>query len=126
MGEWKGTIDFISVPLDDLDFILGNDFFKRAKISLLPYLNGLLILDEKQPCFVVGISKQPKRPSRERTLSALQLEKGLKKGEHTYVTTLIEIKSDKHVEVLDAVIPMLNRFEEVRPPEFPKKLPPRR
>ena len=27
MGDWKGTIDFLSVPLDDFDFILGNDFF---------------------------------------------------------------------------------------------------
>ena len=27
IGDWKGTIDFLSVPLDDHDFILGNDFF---------------------------------------------------------------------------------------------------
>ena len=71
MGDWKGTIDFLSVPLDDFDFILGNDFFQRAKVALLPHLNGLLIMDEKQPCFVVGISKSPKRPSGEKTLSAL-------------------------------------------------------
>ena len=78
IGDWKGTIDFLSVPLDDFDFILGNDFFQRAKVALLPHLNGLLIMDEKQPCFVAGISKPPKRPSREKTLSTLQLEKGLR------------------------------------------------
>ena len=71
MGDWKGTIDFLSVPLDDFDFILGNYFFQRAKVALLPHLNGLLIMDEKQPCFVAGISKPPKRPSREKALSAL-------------------------------------------------------
>ena len=27
MGDWKCTIDFLSVPLDDFDFILGNEFF---------------------------------------------------------------------------------------------------
>ena len=27
LGDWKGTINFLSVPLDDFDFILGNDFF---------------------------------------------------------------------------------------------------
>ena len=32
MGDWKGTIDFFNVPLDDFDFILGNDFFQRAKV----------------------------------------------------------------------------------------------
>ena len=124
MGDWKGTI--LSVPLDDFDFILGNDFFQRAKVALLPHLNRLLIMDEKQPCFVASISKPPKRPMGEKTLSPLQLEKGLGKGKHSYVTALIEIKPDKHVEVPDAVVPMLKRFEDVMPPELPKKLPPRR
>lgn len=27
LGDWKGTINFLSVPLVDFDFILGNDFF---------------------------------------------------------------------------------------------------
>ena len=83
-------------------------------------------MDEKQPCFVVGINKLLKRPSGEKTLSALQLEKGHRKGEHTYVTTLIKIKLDKHVEVSDVVVPMLKRFEDMMPLELPKKLPPRR
>ena len=51
---------------------------------------------------------------------------GLRKGKHTYVAGLIEIKSDKYVEVPDAVAPMLNKFEDVMPHELPKKLPPRR
>ena len=114
------------MPLDDFDFILGNDFFQRAKVALLPHLNGLQIMDEKQPCFVAGINKLPKRPLGEKIMSGLQLEKGLRKGEHTYVAALIDSKPDKHVEVQDVVVPMLKIFEDVRPPELPKKLPPRR
>ena len=83
-------------------------------------------MDEKQPCFVAGISKPPKRLSGEKTLSALQLEKGLRKGEHTYVAAMIEIKPDKQVEVPDVIAPILRRFADVMPPELPKKLPPRR
>ena len=64
-------IDFLSVPLDDFDFILGKDLFQRAKVALLPHLNGLLIMDEKQPCIVASISKSPKRPLGEKTLFAL-------------------------------------------------------
>ena len=67
-------------------------------------------MDKKLPCFLAGFSKPPKRPLGEKTLSAPQLEIGLKKDEHTYVTALIEIKLDKHAEVLDAVVRMLNRF----------------
>ena len=70
-------------------------------------------MDEKQPCFVASISKPPKRPSGEKTLSALQLEKGLRKGEHTYVAALIEIKSDNQVEVPDVIAPILSRFVDV-------------
>ena len=62
MGDWKSKIDFLCVPLDYFDFILGKDFFYRAKIALLPHLNGLLIMDKKLPCFLAGISKPPKRP----------------------------------------------------------------
>ena len=39
--------------------------------------------------------------------------------------TLIKIKPDKHVEVPD-VVPVLRRFADMMPPEFPKKLPLRR
>ena len=39
---------------------------------------------------------------------------------------MIKIKSDKQVEVLDAIAPILRRFSDVMPPELPKKLPPRR
>ena len=80
-------------------------------------------MEEKQPCFMVDISKPPKRPFGEKTLSTLQLEKGLRKGEYTYVATLIEIKPDKYVEVLDAIAPILSKFADVMPLEFPKKLP---
>ena len=83
-------------------------------------------MDEKQPCFVASISKLPKRPSGEKNLSALQLEKGLRKGEQPYVAAMIEIKPDKQVEVPNAIAPILSRFADVMPPDLPKKLPPRR
>ena len=93
---------------------------------MLSHLNELLIMDEKQSCFVTSINKPPKRHMEEKTLLALQLEKGLRKGKHTYVATLIEINPDKHFEVPDIVASMLKIFEDVMPPELPKKLPPRR
>ena len=46
LGNWKGTVNFLSMPLNDFDFILGNDFFQRVKVALLPHLNGVLIMDE--------------------------------------------------------------------------------
>ena len=75
------------MSLDDFDFISGNDFFHRLKVALLPHLNGMFIMDEMQPYYVHGLSKSPKKPSKEGTISALQVEKGLKKGQLAYVAT---------------------------------------
>ena len=57
--------------LDDFDFILGNDFFQRAKIALLPHLNEMLIMDETQPCYVQGLNKLPKKLYKERIIFTL-------------------------------------------------------
>ena len=75
---------------------------------------------------MTGIRKPSKRPSREKNLSAAQLEQGLKKGKLTYVMTLIEIKPNKHVKVPNEVLPILNKYDDVMPPELLKKLPFRR
>ena len=75
---------------------------------------------------MTDIRKPSKRPSREKTLSASQLEHELKKGELTYVTTLIEVKPNKHVKVPNEVLHILNKYDDVMPLELPKKLPPRR
>ena len=44
----------------------------------------------------------------------------------TYLATLIEMKQDKYVEVLDSVAGLLEEFADVMPSKLPKTLPPRR
>ncbi|GMP63109.1 hypothetical protein CsSME_00024932 [Camellia sinensis var. sinensis] len=107
----------MAVPLDDCDFILGNDFFVAAKVALMPYLDGLLISDEKEPCFVA---------KKDEMLLAMQVRNGLRKGEETFLVALIEIKLALIIEVSDAVTDVLAEFVDVMPPELPKSLPPRR
>ena len=58
-------------------------------------------------------------------LSVIQLKKGLKRGQETYVAVLIEIKEGQSMEVLDSVVKILKEFRDVMPVELPKKLPPR-
>ena len=40
------------MPLDDFDLILGIDFLLKAKVALISYLGGLMVLDEIQSYFV--------------------------------------------------------------------------
>lgn len=80
VGEWAGKVNFHVVPLDDFDVILGNDFMVKAKAAVMPFLGGLLIMDEKQPCFVQTVDALPvKGTSRMEKLTALQV---LSRQEH--------------------------------------------
>jgi hypothetical protein len=49
VGEWSGKVNFLVVPLDDFE---GNEFFMLAKAIPMPFLGGMLIMEESQPCFV--------------------------------------------------------------------------
>lgn len=43
VGCWTRKINLTIVPLDDFDIILGIEFFKAAKVSVMSYLNGMMI-----------------------------------------------------------------------------------
>lgn len=127
INGWSGKVDLMVYPLDDFELILGNEFLKVAKVAVMPHLGGILIADEKQPCFVSGhaVNKRT-REVKGGCLSAIQVQKGLRKGDVTYLAALIEIKPDVQVEVPDEVAGLLKEFKDVMPPELPKTLPPRR
>ena len=60
-------------------------------------------------------------------LSAMQLEKGLKKNEVTYLAALKKDLINPMGDPMPAEVKKaLDEFKDVMPPELPKKLPPRR
>jgi hypothetical protein len=128
VGEWSGKVNFLVVPLDDFDVILGNEFFVLAKAVPMPFVGGLLIMDEKQPCFVRAARGAPHsdKGSKESTLSAMQLKQGLRRGEVTYLAAMREIKEETWMDVPEEVVEVLEEFGDVMPPELPKTLPPKR
>jgi len=127
VGDWIGKVTFLVVPLDDFNIILGNTIFVLAKAVPMPFLGGLLIMDEKQPCFVKATKKDVGESSKKKGLiSAMQLKDGLRRGEVTYLAALREVKKRDAVEVPEKVAELLVEFSDVMPAELPKTLPPRR
>ena len=104
VGSWRGKLDFMVVPLDDFDLVLGNSFFIKARVALIPHLGGMLILDEGSPGFVAAVTV-PEKDSKHAggMISAIQVEHGVKRGEMTYLAALLELKPDKVVKVPDCV-----------------------
>ncbi|KAL6319624.1 hypothetical protein AAG906_020701 [Vitis piasezkii] len=94
------------------------------KGGLIPHLGGLMVLEEKR--FVRALRAKDGGKGQPEMLSAIQLKKGLKRGQETYVAALIEIKEGQTMEVPDSVVRILKEFSDVMPAELPKELPPRR
>ena len=126
VGEWKGKCNLLCVPLDDFNLILGIDFFFKSKAAMIPYLGGLMILEEKRPCFVPVVKGKAEKHGKAEMVSALQLKKGLKRGQETYLAALVEIHEGHNVKVFDSVAGILKEFRDIMPSDLPKDLPPRR
>ena len=84
----------------------------------------MAILEEEKPCMVLTVTEGTlKTPM----LSAMQVKKGLKRKEVTYLATLKEERDDGSGEPLPKEIEgVLDEFKDVMPPELPKRLSPRR
>ena len=54
----------------------------------------------------------------------LQLKKGLKQGQETYLAEFVEIHEGKNVEVLGPVTVVLKELRDIMLSELPKELPP--
>ncbi|XP_059598999.1 transposon Ty3-I Gag-Pol polyprotein [Vitis vinifera] len=83
-----------------------------------------MVLEEKQLYFVQALRAKDGGKGQPEMLSAIQLKRGLKKGQETYVAALIKIKEGQSVEVPDSVVKILKEFKDVMPAELPKELPP--
>ena len=124
IGSWEGKIDFTVAPMDDFKIVIEMDFLRQVRAVPIPFLRSMAILEEEAPCMVLPITEsKAKTPM----LSAMQLEKGLKRNEVTYLATLKEDPIDPMRDTMPVEVKKaLDEFKDVMPSELPKKLPPRR
>ncbi|KAK2988316.1 hypothetical protein RJ640_000303 [Escallonia rubra] len=129
LGSWRGLVDFSVAPMDDFKVVIGLDFLRKVNALVSPYSNAVHIMEKGVSCAVptsVGTSSAKTLASMQ--LSAMQIMKGVKKGETTYLAAL---KMEDHVGDSTEPLPraieeVLERNKDVMPPELPKQLPPRR
>lgn len=125
IGEWQGEVPFTVIPMDDYDMVLGLEWLDKVRACILPYSNSVLILEEDRPCTISTRRMQGGSPM----LSAMQVNKGLKKNEDTFVVFPVdwEDKESKLAEPVPTnIAKVLEEFQDVMPEELPKRLPPRR
>ena len=122
IGQWKGKADITVAPLDDKKFYLGINFLDEVKAFLEPYTDTMCIMETGEPC-VVPVKREL---SEGQMLSTLQVSKGVRKNEPTFLATLKIGEEPKGVQAPKTVQKVLEEFKDVMPAELPKRLPPRR
>ncbi|KAJ4728107.1 Retrotransposon protein, putative, Ty3-gypsy subclass [Melia azedarach] len=123
IGSWQGKVDLNVMPLSDFQLVLGDEFIDR----MLPFTftnDGCMEFNDAGKLHKVPIERIHVGT---KVLSALQVSKGVKRGEETYLTMVKEdgISPSSH-NIPKEVQSILQQFSDVMPPELPKKLPPRR
>ena len=127
-----GKHNLMVMPLVDFEIILGIDFPKKIPICSVSSLRWSDGHEWSNAGFLKGvhpfgnINKVAKKKDNRMFLSAMSIDKGLKKGDDTIVAALVEVKSDVKMEVPDCVAELLKEFTDVMLPKLPKQLPPRR
>lgn len=130
LGTWTGKVNLSVVPLDDFDVVLGMEFLRQFNVVPLPRFNTVCIFTGS-PCMIPTVTKPTgtKPNDKPHLLSAMQLKKGAKRGEATYLATMraVDDGSDGLVgEVPREISNVLEEYKGVMPPELPKRLPPKR
>ncbi|KAK2969916.1 hypothetical protein RJ640_000529 [Escallonia rubra] len=109
LGSWRGLVDFSVASIYDFKVVIGLDFLRQVNALVSPYSNAVHIMEKRVSCVVptsMGTSSAKTLASMQ--LTVMQIVKGVKKGETTYLAAL---KMEDHVG--DSTDPLPREIEEV-------------
>ncbi|GMP97113.1 hypothetical protein CsSME_00045491 [Camellia sinensis var. sinensis] len=87
----------------------------------MPYSNSMCVMGDK-PCLIPAMATN----NSDRFVSAMQLKRGVRHGEQTWVAALKLNEALDSTPVPAVVKKILRQFADVMPEQLPKELPPRR
>ncbi|CAI9099262.1 OLC1v1036050C1 [Oldenlandia corymbosa var. corymbosa] len=99
IGNWSGTASFSIAPMDDYGLVFGMEFLDQVKPIIVPSNDTMVILQGEKPCVV--------KFRRENEISPSQLNKGLKRGEHTFAAMVFEEEPCTEEPAKEERIPIL-------------------
>ncbi|KAL2460983.1 Uncharacterized protein Adt_44403 [Abeliophyllum distichum] len=122
VGPFEGRTNLSAVQMDDFKLILGLEFLRDTKTTVLPFSDSLMMMGSK-PCVIPTLVGK----MGEKSVSAMQFSKGFKRNEPSFLCTLhLEEIEEATDPIPKPVRKHLQEFEDVMPEELPRRLPPRR
>ncbi|XP_060196336.1 uncharacterized protein LOC132625764 [Lycium barbarum] len=125
LSSLEGKMNMSIVIMDDFKLILGLEFMRENYVIPFPFADALLVLgiNGAKTCLIPALPGKMK----DGNISAFQLNKGVKRQEHTFLATLCMEDMVRSSGPMPMVVKkLLKEFEDVMPQELPKRLPPRR
>uniref|UniRef100_A0A803N278 Eukaryotic translation initiation factor 3 subunit G N-terminal domain-containing protein n=1 Tax=Chenopodium quinoa TaxID=63459 RepID=A0A803N278_CHEQI len=95
LSEWKGAVDFTVVDMDDFNLVLGLEFMD----SVRPFTfeeDGSLTIKRGQGAWSVPVAREE---AEAKMLSSIQLDKGIKRKQATFLETMVEEKPEVQQEI---------------------------
>lgn len=90
---WSGKCEFLCRSMNVFDLALGLDYLDEVMAFISPSLNQVYTWDPKGHCVVPTI----RVPQVIGQLFAMQIVKGFKRGEATFLAVVTKIKEDKTI-----------------------------
>lgn len=109
LDRWKGKQDILVVNLYDYNIILGLDFLRKAKITLMLYLNGVMISSEVCLFFVscYNVTMMNAIKGGKILVFAIAIEKALQKGGEVLLVVVVDEKTNCYDEVSNEIANVL-------------------
>jgi hypothetical protein len=115
LDRWKGKQDMLAINLYDYNIILGLDFLRKAKITLMSYLNGVMISSEVCLFFVscYNVTTMNAIKGGKILIFVIAIEKALQKGGEVLLVVVVDEKRNCYDEVSNEIANVLQKFKDV-------------
>uniref|UniRef100_A0A803LW10 Ty3 transposon capsid-like protein domain-containing protein n=1 Tax=Chenopodium quinoa TaxID=63459 RepID=A0A803LW10_CHEQI len=86
LGQWSGTINLTVVHMDDFSLVLGLEFIDTVRPFSFE-ADGSIMIKRDQGSWSVPVTREEVEA---KTISAIQVSRGIKKGQETFLAALVE------------------------------------
>jgi hypothetical protein len=124
LDKWEGRANFIVMPMDDFEVILGKEFLRRMHSVLMPWMDKMVILGEQKAWVVCTTAR--KSGGKVQLVSALSMKRETRwNGSQIYATIVGEVQEDGvGMPVPPELTDLLGDFVDKMSDELSKVLPP--
>uniref|UniRef100_A0A803LVV6 Uncharacterized protein n=1 Tax=Chenopodium quinoa TaxID=63459 RepID=A0A803LVV6_CHEQI len=108
LGQWSGTINLTVVHMDDFSLVLGLEFIDTVRPFSFE-ADGSIMIKRDQGSWSVPVTREEVEA---KTISAIQVSRGIKKGQETFLAALVDEEEPHGNEVPSEISGVLVEYKD--------------